>query len=287
MLDRLTRVDFTNLDKILFSQLKITKAQVIKYYIEIAPRMLPLLDKRPLVMTRFPEGIDKEGFYEKDAPLGTPPWVSTFKTYSESAKRELNMVVCQNLDTLVWLANLAAFEIHMTLSRVDAFDKPDLVFFDVDPEPPATYDNALETAMLLKERLDDLSLRSFIKTSGLKGLHVVVPIIEDYTFQQTRDFVHQTARLLAKDSETLVSEYSESKKLGTTFIDYRQNSHGRTLICPYSLRATQKATVSKPLEWDDVKKRLKPEMFTLFNTARIETNPWEDLFENRQRLEVK
>jgi bifunctional non-homologous end joining protein LigD len=283
----LTKVEFTNLNKILYPQLKITKAQVIQYYIKIAPRMLPLLDRRPLMMTRFPDGVDSEGFYEKDAPLGTPPWVSTFKTYSDSAQRELNYVVCSDLDTLVWLANLAALEVHMTLSRVDSFENPDLVLFDVDPEPPATYEDAVDTAMLLKERLDDLSLRSFVKTSGLKGLHVVIPIVEGYTFQQTRDFVHQIARRLTKDSEILVSEYTESKKPGTVFIDYRQNSHGRTMICPYSLRATQKATVSTPLEWDGIKKRLKPEEFTLFNTAKIETNPWEGLFENRQRLEVK
>lgn len=287
MSERLTRVEFTNLDKVLYPQFKITKAQVIQYYIRIAPRMLPLLDKRPLMMTRFPNGLDNEGFYEKDAPLGTPPWVSTFKTYSDSAQRELSYVVCRDLDTLVWLANLAALEVHMTLSRVDSFETPDLVLFDVDPEPPATYENAADTVLLLKERLDDLSLKSFVKTSGLKGLHVVIPVVEGYTFQQTRDFVHQTAKRLTKDSEILVSEYTESKKPGTVFIDYRQNSHGRTMICPYSLRATQKATVSAPLEWDDIKKRLKPEEFTLFNTAKVETNPWEGLFENKQRLEVK
>jgi len=287
MSERLTKVEFTNLDKILYPQLKITKAQVIQYYIKIAPKMLSLLDKRPLMITRFPDGIDNEGFYEKDAPLGTPPWVSTFKTYSDSAQRELSYVVCRDLDTLMWLANLAALEIHMTLSRTDSFENPDLVLFDVDPEPPATCDNVVDTAILLKERLDDLSLKSFIKTSGLKGLHVVIPIVEGYTFQQTRNFVHQIARRLTKDSEILVSEYSESKKSGTVFIDYRQNSHGRTMICPYSLRATQKATVSTPLKWDDIKKRLKPEELTLFTITNIETNPWEDLFENRQRLEVK
>jgi bifunctional non-homologous end joining protein LigD len=101
--------------------------------------MLPLLGRRHLVMTRFPNGIDAEGFYEKDAPLGTPPWVQTFRTYCESAQRELSYILCNNLDTLVWLANLAALEIHMTLSRADSFENPNLVLFDVDPEPPATY----------------------------------------------------------------------------------------------------------------------------------------------------
>ena len=287
MSEHLTKVAFTNLDKILYPKLKITKAQVIQYYIKIAPRMLPLLDKRPVVMTRFPDGIDREGFYEKDAPLGTPPWVSTLKTYSDSAQRELNYILCNDLDTLVLLANLAALEIHMTLSRAGSFENPDIVLFDLDPEPPATYENTAETALLLKQILEDLSLKSFVKTSGLKGLHVVIPIVDGYTFQQTRDFVHQIAKRLAKESKIVVSEYTESKKPGTIFIDYRQNSHGRTMICPYSLRATQTATVSMPLEWNDLKKRLKPEEFNLFNTAKIEATPWEGLFENRQHLEVK
>jgi bifunctional non-homologous end joining protein LigD len=238
-------------------------------------------------MTRFPDGIDSEGFYEKDAPLGTPSWVSTLKTYSKSAQRELNYILCNDLDTLVWLANLAALEIHVTLSRSNSFENPDLVLFDVDPEPPATYQNAVDTATLLKETLDTLSLKSFVKTSGLKGLHVVIPIVDGYTFQQTRDFVHQVAKRLARESEIVVSEYTESKKPGTILIDYRQNSHGRTMICPYSLRATPTATVSMPLEWNNLRKGLKPEEFNIFNTAKIETNPWEDLPENRQRLEVR
>ena len=286
MSERLTKVEFTNLDKILYSKLKITKAQVIQYYIRIAPRMLPLLERHPLVMTRFPNGIEAEGFYEKDAPLGTPPWVQTFRTYSDSAQRELRYVLCNNLYTLVWLANLAALEIHMTLSRADSFEIPNLVFFDVDPEPPATYENAVDVVLLLKEKLDDLSLISFVKTSGLKGLHVVLPIVEDHTFKETRNFVHQIARGLVKESEIMVSEYAQSKKSGTVFIDYRQNSHGRTMICPYSLRATQTATISMPLKWDDVKKRLKPEEFTLFSVGKFTIDPWKSLFDNRQRLKV-
>jgi len=284
--ERLTRVEFTNLEKILYPQLKISKGQVIQYYVRVAPRMLPLLDRRPLVMTRFPDGIENEGFYEKDAPLGTPSWVTTYRTYSDSSQRYLDYIVCSGLDTLVWLANLAALEIHMTLSRTDSFENPDLVLFDVDPEPPATYDKAVYVAMLLKERFDDWGLKSFAKTSGLKGLHLVIPIVDGYTFQQTRSFVHQVARSLAMESKTVVSEYAESKRPGTVFIDYRQNSHGRTMVCPYSLRATQKATVSMPLEWKDLEKRLNPEEFNIFNAAKIDSNPWEDLFENRQRLEV-
>ncbi len=285
-LGRLTKVEFTNLDKILYPELEVTKAQVIKHYIRMAPKMLDHLEKRPITLTRFPNGLDREGFYEKDAPMGMPSWVDTFKRYSETARREINYVVCNSFDTLVWLGNLAALEIHMTLSTVDSFESPDLVLFDIDPEPPATYDDLVKTTLLLKEKLDALGLKSYVKTSGKKGMHVVVPIVAGYTFKQTRNFVHQIGILLSKDSQIVVSEFSKSKNAGTIFIDYMQNSHGRTMVCPYSLRATSKATVSTPIKWAEVKKGLKPEEFNILNVTKIRENPWKELLENKQKLVV-
>jgi bifunctional non-homologous end joining protein LigD len=138
MSKRLTKVEFSNLDKVLYPERKITKARIIEYYIKMAPKMLNLVAKRPIVLTRFPNGIDKEGFYEKDAPLGTPPWVETFRRYSETAQHDVNYILCNDLDTLIWLANIAALEIHMTLSRAESLLSPDLVLFDIDPEPPAS-----------------------------------------------------------------------------------------------------------------------------------------------------
>jgi bifunctional non-homologous end joining protein LigD len=284
-LEKLTKVEFTNLDKILYPEAKVTKAQVIQYYIRMAHEMLDILKNRPIVLTRFPNGVDKEGFYEKDMPLGTPFWVKTFKKYSETARREISYVVCNDLDTLVWLANLAALEIHTTLSQIDAFEKPDLVVFDLDPEPPAGTDEVVGVALILKEKLDSLGLRSYVKTSGKKGLHVLVPIVREYSFAETRDYVHEIGRYLARDSAIVVSEFSKSKKPGTVYVDYIQNSHGRTMVCPYSLRATSKATVSMPLDWSEVKKGLKPEEFTLFSVAKSRGSPWKGMLEDRQRLQ--
>lgn len=283
----MTKVKFTNLDKVLYPEADVTKAQVIEHYVRMAPRMLGILKDRPMVLTRFPDGVDKQGFYEKDMPLGTPSWVKTFKTYSESAGREINYVVCNNLDTLVWLANLAALELHMTLSKMDKFEKPDLLVFDVDPEPPASIDEAVDVALMLKEKLDGLNLISYVKTSGKKGLHILVPIVPDYTFNQTREYVHQIGRHLAKESRLVASEVSRPKKPGAVYIDYRQNSHGRTMVCPYSLRATPQATVSMPLEWRDAKKGLKPEKYTLSTVAKSESNPWKGMLENKQKLEKR
>lgn len=287
MPEKLTRVELSNLEKILYPQLKITKGRVIEYYIRMAPRMLELLAKRPLVLTRYPDGIDKEGFYEKDAPKGAPSWVKTFRHYSETAERNIDYILCNDLDTLIWMANLAALEIHMPLSTIDSLEKPDLILFDVDPEPPATIEHAVTVAVSLKEKLEALSIKSYVKTSGKKGIHVVVPLVRQHTFKQTREFAHTIGKNLAAESGITVSEFPRSREPGTVFVDYLQNSHGRTMICPYSLRATPQATVSTPLEWEDVKKGLKPEEFNISNVVKIKKNPWARLLKDRQKLDVK
>jgi bifunctional non-homologous end joining protein LigD len=283
---KLTKVEFTNLDKMLFPKLKITKAQVIEYYIKIAPKMLDFLANRPLVLTRFPDGIDQEGFYEKDAPQGTPSWVKTVTIYSETAKRDVNYVLCNDLDTLIWLANLATIEIHMPLSKAGSREKPDFTFFDVDPEPPATFKDAASVALLLKEKLDMLGLESYVKTSGKKGLHVLIHTVSEYVFRETRAFVHKLGQQLAKEHSLVVSELSETKKPGTVLVDYLQNSHGRTMVSPYSLRATAEATVSTPLEWAEVKKGIKPTELNIFSVVKREKDPWKKIFENKQKLKV-
>jgi len=286
MNEKLTKVEFTNLDKILFPKLQITKAQVIEYYIRTAPKMLDILANRPLVLTRFPNGIDEKGFYEKDAPQGTPPWVRTVKIYSETAKRDVNYILCNDLDTLIWLANLAAIEIHMPLSKADSREKPDFVFFDIDPEPPVSIEEASAVALLLKEKLDKLGLKSYVKTSGKKGLHVLIPIQREYTFKDTRAFVHEIGQQLAKEHEIVVAEFSETKKPGKVFVDYLQNSHGRTMAAPYSLRVTPEAAVSTPLDWAEVKKGIKPAEFNIFSVVKREKDPWKGILENKQKIKV-
>jgi bifunctional non-homologous end joining protein LigD len=287
IMDDLTKVSFTNLDKIIYPALDLKKSRVIEYYIRIAPLMLGSLKKRIIVMNRYPDGVDKEGFYEKDAPAGIPPWVETFKRYSETAQREIDHVVCNNLDTLIWMANLAALEINITLSTIDNYDTPDLVLFDIDPEPPCSFDDVMDIALLLKEKLDELNLRSFVKTSGKKGLHVVLPVINNYNFRQTREFVHQFGKFLAGEFDMVVSEFRNSRDPGTIFIDYLQNKRGRTMIAPYSLRAQPKAPVSTPLEWKELKKGLRPEEFNIFTVIERKNDPWEGLMDNKQSLEVE
>ena len=286
MSKKLTKVEFTNLNKTIFPKHKITKSQIIEHYIKTAPKMLGFLADRPLVLTRFPDGINREGFYEKDAPQGTPSWVKTVKIHSETAKRDVNYVLCNDLDTLIWLANLATIEIHMPFSKADSREKPDMVFFDVDPEPPATFDDAVTVALLLKEKLDGMGLESYVKTSGKKGFHVIIPIVREYVFRETRAFVHKIGQQLAKEQKLVVSEFTETKKPGKVFVDYLQNSHGRTMVAPYSLRAVPEATVSTPLEWGEVEKGIKPTEFNIFSVVKRKKDPWKKIFENRQKLKV-
>jgi bifunctional non-homologous end joining protein LigD len=285
-LEKLTKVKFTNLDKILYSDYGIKKSQMIKYYIKIAPKMLDFLADRPLVTTRFPNGVDQKGFYEKNAPKGKPKWVETYRRYSKTAKRNIDYIICNNLDTLLWLANLAALEIHIPLAKKRMYENPDILLFDIDPEPPANMNSAVEVAKLLKETLEQLSLKPYIKTSGKKGLHIVLPIFPKYTYKQTRNFVHQIGKNLTKENELVVSEFSRSQEPGTVYVDYGQNSAGKTMICPYSLRATENATVSTPLAWSHIQKGLKPEEFNIFSVVEKKNDPWKDFWANKQRLDV-
>ncbi|TRO47915.1 DNA polymerase domain-containing protein [Candidatus Bathyarchaeota archaeon] len=284
--EKLTKVEFSNLEKILFPKLKITKAQVIEYYIKVAPKMLSFLTNRPLVVTRFPDGVNQNGFYEKDAPQGKPSWVETVKIHSETAKRDINYVLCNDIDTLIWLANNAAVEIHTPFSKADFREKPDMAFFDIDPEPPARYKDAIEVALLVKEKLDDLGLKSCVKTSGKKGFHIIVPIVRKYTFQETRKFVHHIGEQIAKEQDFVVSEFSETKKPGKVFVDYVQNSHGRTMVSPYSLRAVPDATVSTPLEWSEIRKGIKPTEFNILSVVKRKKDPWQRIFNIKQKLTV-
>jgi len=280
-----TKVKFTNLDKVLYPSLGITKQKVIEYYIKIAPLMLVFLEDRAITMNRFPDGINKEGFYEKDMPKGKPFWVKTFRRYSETANREIEYIVCNDVTTLAWLANLAALEINIPLSKRHSYENPDLILFDIDPEPPADFEDATHVTLLLKEKLDLLGLRSFVKTSGKKGLHVVIPIVPKYTYRQTRALVHQMGKILAKESDLAVSEFSQSRVRGKVFVDYMQNIRFKTMTCPYSLRADEQATVSTPLEWDEVQKGVKPKDFNIFSVLKREDNPWKDLFQHKQTLD--
>jgi bifunctional non-homologous end joining protein LigD len=276
-MEKLTKVKFSNLDKVLFPELKLTKKDIIQYYILVAPKILPMLQDRALVRTRYPDGIYGNNFYEKDAPRGTPGWIKTFTKYSPSSEKDTNYIVCNDLDSLVWLANLAALEIHIPLSTTKNSAKPDLVLFDLDPEPPASLNEAVEAAQLLRRKLEALGHKPFVKISGKKGIHVVIPVEPIHSFKQTRNFVHNIGKSLAKEHDFIVSERRQTKEPGTVLIDYPQNSERGTMIAPYSLRPLREATVSTPLEWKELN-NVKPTDWNIYSIIQRKKQPWKDLW---------
>jgi len=169
MLRDITRVPLTRLDKVLFPEAGITKRDVLMYYIRLAPRLLPFLHNRPLTLHRFPDGIGGQEFFEKDAPLGTPGWVDTFTWHLGTADRDVRYILCNNLDTLIWIANLASLEIHAVLATAGSYQSPDLLLFDIDPEPPRTFEDVMVAARAVRGYLVDRGLDPYIKTSGKKA----------------------------------------------------------------------------------------------------------------------
>jgi bifunctional non-homologous end joining protein LigD len=282
----LSRVHFTNLKKILYPVPGITKQQVIEYYIRSAPKILPFLKNRPLTMHRYPDGVGDFDFYEKDAPEGTPGYVEIFPRYSETASRQVDFVVCNNLDTLLWLANLASLELHMTLSTTGSYESPDILLFDIDPEPPLTFDDVILVAHTVREHLGNEGLVPYVKISGKKGLHIVVPLEPGYRFDTVRAFAHGVGKALAKNTPHVVSEFPHSRDPGTIFIDYLQNAHGKTMVAPYSLRGSPMATVSAPLSWEELVPGLRAEDFTIMTMLSRDTEPWRGIFDNRQKISI-
>jgi bifunctional non-homologous end joining protein LigD len=281
--DPLTRVEFTHLSKVLYPEAGITKLQVIKYIIRMAPRILPFLAGRPLVLTRFPDGVGEKGFYEKDAPMGTPDWVETYEHWSETAERVVHFIVCNNLDTLLWIANLDALEVHLILAPVATPENPDLLFIDLDPEPPATTADATRIALLVRDRLASQGVGISVKTSGKRGFHLVVPLVPGLTYAEVRGFVHAMGRELAGQDALVASEAPGPANPGKVLVDYAQNSPGRTMIAPWSLRATPRATVSTPVSWEEMEKGINPGDLHIQSVPGRE-DPWEGILRHPQGL---
>ncbi len=260
----------SNLDKVFWPDEGYTKGDLIAYYVEAAPYLLPHLHNRPLVFTRYPHGIAGKSFYQKNAPANLPEWVPTFAWYSEESKRTINFILAEEAATLAWAANLACLEMHPWLSTATRPDYPDVVVFDLDPSPGSTYQDVRDIAAFLHQVLDELKLQSYPKTSGGEGLHIYVPLQNSYTYQEIRDFAQQVAILATAALPSIATvERTVSKRGSKVYVDYLQNVLGKTLSSPYSVRPRPGAPVSTPLEWREVE-QVTPQDFHLKNIlARI------------------
>ncbi len=282
----------SNLDKVLYPKDGFTKGELINYYIQIAPVLLPHLKDRPLTMKRYPDGVEGEFFYEKNCPLHRPSWVQTAKVWSEGNQREMNYCLAQDLPTLVWAANLADIELHTSLSSKKAIARPTMMVFDLDPGAPADIVQCCQVGLWLRELLAGMKLKSWAKTSGSKGLQVYVPLNTAVTYEQTKELSHAIAEHLESEHpKVVVSKMAKALRKGKVFVDWSQNDEHKTTICVYSLRARDKPTASTPVTWEEVeetvkKKSAKRLVFRCEQTlARVEKMG--DLFEQVTTLRQK
>ncbi|UWX60332.1 DNA ligase D [Chryseobacterium oranimense] len=260
-------VKLTNQNKIYFPKDGITKGEVIEYYQSVASHILPYLKNRPLSLNRFPNGIEEQGFYQKDAGDNMPDWIKTTKVYSESNDKYIDYVYCNDKATLAYLNNLGCIDMNPWNSALPDLEHPDYLVLDLDPSKKNTFDHVIETALQVNEVLQSVKVKGYCKTSGSTGIHVYIPMGGKYDFDQVKDFAHILMKQVNEKLPKLTTlerslQKRDDKKI---YLDYLQNRTGQTLASAYSLRPKEGASVSMPLEWEELKPGLKPTDFTIDN----------------------
>jgi bifunctional non-homologous end joining protein LigD len=283
-------VQLTNLSKIFWPELGLTKRDLLQYYADVAPVLLPHLKDRAMVMKRYPNGIRGKWFFMKNTPSPRPEWLETCSIEHESGN-VIAFPLVQDLASLLWVINLGCIDLNQWYARCDDTDRPDYLHFDLDPGPGASFEQVLETALVVRDALQHLGMAPLAKTSGSKGIHVYVPIVRG---PEQKD-VWRVAKAFAKQMEPLyprliTAEYRVAQRPeGRVLVDYNQNAWGRTLASIYSVRPTERATVSTPVTWDEVEKGFAIADFRIDNVpARVkETGDlWKALLSPRGRFEL-
>jgi DNA ligase D len=264
------QVNLTNLDKIYWPAEKITKGDLLKYYEAVAEYILPHLKNRPLSLNRHPNGIKASSFYHKDAGDIAPSWMKTADIHSESTNKTIHYLLCNDVQSLLFIANLGCIEMNPWNSTVSKLDNPDYIVIDIDPSDKNNFDEVIDVALALKEILDEAKLTGYCKTSGASGIHVYLPLNKKYKYEDARDFAHILASLVTEKlpSLTTLERSLAKRKKNQVYVDYLQNSRGQTLASAYSVRPKPGAPVSTPLEWKELKHGLHPTDFTIKNVLK-------------------
>jgi bifunctional non-homologous end joining protein LigD len=256
-------VTFSNLNKIYWPAEKYTKGDMIDYYRSAWPWMKPYLRDRPVVLTRYPDGIDGKSFYQKDAPDFVPEWIRTVPIWSDDSQRDIRYFVCDDVDTLLYIANMGSIPLHIWASRVDSLEQPDWCVMDLDPKE-APFSDVVRLALALHELCDSIGMPNFVKTTGKTGLHILLPLPPGCTYAQSRQLGEVLARVvLIELSEIATITRHVTRRGDKVYLDYLQNRHGQTIVAPLSVRPLPGATVSMPLTWDEVNDNLDPRRFTI------------------------
>jgi bifunctional non-homologous end joining protein LigD len=261
---------FTNLSKIYWPKEKVTKRDMLNYYYQVAPYMLPYFKDRPQTLNRFPHGINGESFYQKDVKGKVPGWMATFPYHSETDGRDKEFLVVSNEASLLYIASLGCIEMNPWSSRTQAPDNPDWCIIDLDPDKNP-FDQVIKTAQVTKQVLDSVDVPSYCKTSGSTGLHIYIPLNAKYSYEQSKEFGRSVVKLVHAElpSFTSIERYTDKRK-GKLYLDFLQNRPQATVAGPYSLRPKPGAPVSAPLHWEEVKKGMRIQDFNIFNmVARI------------------
>ncbi len=256
-------VPFSHLDKIFWPKERYTKGDLIESYRQVSPWLLPYLRDRPLVLTRFPDGIDGKSFFQKDAPGFTPAWIRTERIWSEHAARDIDYFVCDDEAALLYLVNLGTIPLHIWSSRVGSLATPDWCILDLDPKG-APFSEVIKVALAVRRLCEAIELPSFVKTSGASGLHILVPLARQLTYEQSRLLGELLSRVIVNELpeiSTIVRKIGD--RGGRVYLDYLQNRHGQTIASPFSVRPLPGAPVSTPLDWSEVGPRLDPKSFTI------------------------
>ncbi|MEP7263122.1 MAG: non-homologous end-joining DNA ligase [Bacteroidota bacterium] len=264
-----TTVYLTNQDKIYFPGEGITKGELANYYDSASSYILPYLKDRPQSLNRFPNGIEQPGFYQKDVDSAKiPSWLHTEEVYSKSNDKNIDYLICNNRETLIYMANLGCIEINPWNSKISKPENPDWMVIDLDPEKIA-FSAVVKTAIEVKKVFDEMEIESYCKTSGATGLHIYIPLAGKYKYDVVKSFAELVAYTVwVRIPEITSIERSPAKRQGKVYLDFLQNSRGQTLAAPYSVRPKKGATVSTPLEWKEVNSKLNPAAFTIKNTLK-------------------
>jgi bifunctional non-homologous end joining protein LigD len=258
----------TNLDKVFWPDEGYTKGDLIGYYRAISRWILPYLEDRPVVLTRYPDGIDGKSFFQKDAPGFVPSWIRVQKMWSEHAEREIHYFVCDDERSLAYLINLGTIPLHLWASRVSSLGRPDWSILDLDPKG-APFEHVVRIARAIRALCEEIGLPSYVKTSGSTGLHVLVPLDARCTFEQSRGLAELLARIVTNElPEIATIARSPRSRGGRVYVDYLQNGHGKLLVAPFCVRPLAGAPVSTPLRWGEVRPSLDIGRFTIRSVPR-------------------
>lgn len=282
-----SKVEFTHLDKVFIPEAGITKGDLAEYYTKIAGYIMPYLKGRPCNLLRQPNGYKGESFFQKDMEH-VPGWVKTASIYSESNQKNINYLLCDSTDSLLYMVQLGCIEINPWNSKVKSLDKPDWIVIDLDPEDIG-FKEVVKTALVVKQVIDELKIPALPKTSGKTGIHIFIPTKAAYSYEQSKQFAELLVTLVHERLPDITSlERNPQKRQKKIYLDFLQNREGQTLAAPYSVRPTKDASVSTPLHWDEVNDKLDPADFTVKNIfKRLDKTGdlWEPVY--KQKVDIK